>query len=116
MFKKRKKKQGNYLDYIPKKSDRIDWKEKEDGLIQIIIYRDSLFEKIVRKLFFTPDRYKLDLDEMGSFIWNHIDGKRNIYEIGQLVENEFKDEAEPLYERLAKFMNILINNKFIEFK
>ncbi|MBZ2175112.1 PqqD family protein [Schnuerera sp. xch1] len=116
MFKKRKKKQENYLDYIPKKSDRIDWKEKEDGLIQIIIYRDSLFEKIVRKLFFTPDKYKLDLDEMGSFIWKHIDGKRNIYEIGQLVENEFKDEAEPLYERLAKFMNLLINNKFIEFK
>ena len=113
MFKK--KKQENYLDYIPKKSQRIKWKEKEDELVQIIIPRDSLFEKIVRKLFFTPDKYKIDLDEMGSFIWHSIDNKRTIYEIGQLVKEEFQDESEPLYERLFQFINILKNNKFIEF-
>ena len=50
MFKKNKKEE-NYLDYIPKKSEKIHWIEKEDGLIQIVIYRNSLFEKIVRKLF-----------------------------------------------------------------
>ena len=109
------KKEENYLDYIPKKSDKIHWIEKEDGLIQIIIYRDSLLEKIVRKLFFTPDKYRIDLDKMGSFIWSHIDGQKNIHQISQLVKEEFKEEAEPLYERLVQYMNILKNNKFIEF-
>ncbi|MCF6461814.1 PqqD family protein [Clostridium sp. Cult1] len=114
MFKKDKKEE-NYLDYIPKKSEKIHWIEKEDGLIQIIIYRNSLFEKIVRKLFFTPDKYRIDLDRMGSFIWNHIDGQNTIYHISQLVKDEFKEEAEPLYERLIQYINILKNNKFIEF-
>ena len=52
---------------------------------------------------------------MGSFIWNHIDGEKSIYEISQLIKDEFKEEAEPLYERLIQYMNILKNNKFIDF-
>ncbi|GFN37062.1 PqqD family protein [Tepidimicrobium xylanilyticum] len=115
MFK-RNKKEENYLDYIPKKSEKIHWIEKEDGLIQIIIYRNSLFERIVRKLFFTPDKYRIDLDQMGSFIWKHIDGEKSVYQISQLVKGEFQEKAEPLYERLIQFMNILKNNKFIDFK
>ncbi|NLW22051.1 MAG: PqqD family protein [Tissierellia bacterium] len=114
MFK-RNKKDRNYLDYIPKKSDKVHWITKEGGLVQIIIYRDSLFERVVRKLFFTPDKFRLDLDKMGSFIWKHIDGKNTLYEIAQLVKGEFQEEAEPLYERLIQYMNILKNNKLIDF-
>lgn len=115
MLEKKNKKKKNYLDYIPRRSQKIEWQQKENGLVQIIIYRDSLLEKIVRKLFFTPDKYKVDLDEIGSFVWLHIDGKKTIYEIGQLMKDQFRDEAEPLYERLIQFMNTLNNNKFIEF-
>jgi hypothetical protein len=105
----------NYLDYIPKKSDKIQWRESEKGLIKIIKPRNSLMDKIIRKLFLTPDKFVIDLDEMGSFICRHIDGKRNIYEISQLVKDEFKESAEPLYERLIEYMNILKNNKFIDY-
>lgn len=113
MFNKKEDKK-NYLDYIPKKSHKISWEILDNGLVQLIIYRNSLLEKIVRKLFFTPDKYVVDLDQMGSFIWKHIDGKNNIYIIAQLVKAEFKEDAEPLYERLIQYMNILKNNKFIE--
>lgn len=111
---KKKKLKENYLDYIPKKTDIINWKNIEDDLVQIIVPRDSLFEKLVRKLFFTPDSYKVDLDIIGSFIWRHIDGKRSLYDISQLLKNEFGQEVEPLYKRLIQYINILKNNKFID--
>ena len=41
--------------------------------------------------------------------------RKTIYEISQLVKDEFKEESEPLYERLIQYINILKNNKFIEF-
>lgn len=110
---KKEKEKKNFLDYVPKKVDKINWIDKEDGIVQIIVARDSLYERIVRKLFFTPDNYKIDLDRIGSFIWNNIDGKRNLYEISQLLESEFEEEVEPLYERLIQYINILKNNKFI---
>jgi hypothetical protein len=42
-----------------------------------------------------------------------IDGERNVYQIAELVRDKFGDKAEPLYDRLIKFMVILENNKFI---
>lgn len=108
-------KQDNYLNYIPIKSNKIKWKKLDNGLIQIIQPRDSILDKIVRKLFFTPDKFRIDLDEMGSFIWKHIDGEKTIYDIAQLVKSEFGEKAEPLYERLVEYMKILKNNKFIDY-
>lgn len=105
----------NYLDYIPKKTDKIQWRELDNRLIQIIKPRNSLLDKVVRKLFFTPDKFVIDLDEIGSFIWKQIDGERSIYEISQLVKEEFGEDAEPLYERLIQYMNVLKNNGFVKF-
>lgn len=109
------KKTENYLDYIPSKSEKVDWRKTDEGLTQIIIYRNSLLDKIVRKLFFTPDKYIVDLDRLGSLVWDSIDGKKSVYEISKIVKNEFGEDAEPLYERLIEYMIILKNNKFIKF-
>lgn len=111
---KKNKNEDNYLDYIPQKSGDFKWLDKEDGVVQIIINRDSLFERIVRKLFFTPENYKVDLDKIGSFIWLQIDGQNNLYQIGELLKSEFGDDIEPLYERLIQYIKILKNNKFIK--
>ena len=54
--------------------------------------------------------------KMGSFIWPLLDGKINITELGKLVEKEFGDEAQPLYERLAQYFRILDSYHFIEWK
>ena len=44
-----------------------------------------------------------------------MDGNRNIIAIGALVREEFGDQAEPLYERLAKFVKMLRDNRFVIF-
>lgn len=108
------KKAENYLDYIPLKSEKVDWKKTEEGLIQIIIYRNSFLDKIIRKLFFTPDKYIVDLDYLGSFVWDSIDDKKTVYEISKLVKDEFGEAAEPLYNRLIEYMVLLKNNKLIK--
>jgi hypothetical protein len=49
---KKNKVNNNYLDLIPKKSPKISIKNKDEGVIQLIVPRDSRFERIVRKIFF----------------------------------------------------------------
>ncbi|MTI70305.1 MAG: PqqD family protein [Firmicutes bacterium] len=107
-------KKENFLDFVVVKSEDVDWKELDNGIIQIIIWRNSLLDKIVRKFFNTPEKTKIDLDKMGSFIWKSIDGKRDVYEISKLVKDEFGKKAEPLNKRLITYINILRNNKFIK--
>jgi hypothetical protein len=110
---KKIKKRDNFLDFIPKKNNGYQWGQKENGLVQIIVPRDGVLDKIVRKLFKTPKQFIIDMDYMGSFICKNIDGTNNIMRIGELLREEFGEEAEPLYERLATYINTLRNNRII---
>lgn len=110
---KKIKKHDNFLELIPKKVDKYQWIEDQDGKIQVIIPRNGLLNKIVRVFKKTPKDYKVDLDSFGSFVFKNIDGHKNVQEIGVLLKNQFGENAEPVYERLTTFMTILRQNKFI---
>lgn len=108
-----KKEKRNYLDYIPGQSEQITWEKKENGLIVIKVQHTGLFNCIAQFIFHKPKFSYVDLDVFGSFVWTQIDGKKTIYEIGQAVKSEFGEKAEPLYERLARFIVILRNNGYV---
>ncbi|TCO75211.1 PqqD family protein [Marinisporobacter balticus] len=110
---KKIKKDDNYLELVPFKNKDQNWEFNDQGLVQLIIPRNSLLDKIVRFFFKTPEVMRIDLDGHGSCVWKAIDGKRNVAEISKIVKAEFGENAEPLYERLGKYISILRNNKFI---
>ncbi|SHJ78214.1 PqqD family protein [Tepidibacter formicigenes] len=110
---KKIKKNDNFLELVPFKNKNQKWKLNDQGLVQIIIPREGILDKIVRVFFKTPKVMKIDLDLQGSCVWKAIDGERNIEEIGNILKNEFGKNAEPIYERLGTYINILRNNKFI---
>ena len=107
------KKKENYLDYIPKHNERFAWESKENGLVVIKVPNMGFFNRIAQLIFRKPKFSYIDLDEFGSFVWTQIDGQRTVYEIGQAVKERFGDKAEPLYERLSKFITILRNNAYV---
>ena len=53
---------------------------------------------------------------MGSFVWPLLDGEKDIIALGKLVKEHFGDKAEPLYERLAKYFQILESYTFIQWE
>ena len=106
------KKQENYLDYIPVISPRNSWDVK-DAKVTIHMIHRGFYAWIAQKFFHRPRISHINLDSMGSFIFPLIDGKRTVGEIADLVKAEFGKDAEPLYERLVKYMQILRNNGFI---
>lgn len=106
-------KDDNFLELIPVRNELQDWEVNEEGLVQIIIPREGILDKVVRVFFKTPKVMRIDLDLMGSSVWNAIDGKRDVKEIAGILRDKFGKEAEPLYERLGTYINILRNNKFI---
>lgn len=56
----------------------------------------------------------IHLEENGSFIWLSMDGKKNLVEIGKELDEKFGEKAHPLYERLAKYVQMLEAYGFIE--
>lgn len=110
-----KKKNQNYLEKVPVRNPGFSWKEDEQGIVTVDMVHKGIFDKLAQRLWVTPKVSHVKLDRFGSFVWKQMDGNRNIIDIGVLVREEFADQAEPLYERLAEFVRMLRDNRFVMF-
>ena len=110
-----KKKDHNYLEKVPVRNPEFSWKEDGQGIVTVDMVHKGIFDKLAQKLWVTPRVSHVKLDRFGSFVWKQMDGNRNIIDIGVLVREEFADQAEPLYERLAEFVKMLRDNRFVTF-
>lgn len=106
----------NYLDFIPSHKEGMKWNCDEQGIITLEIENKGLFNCIAQKFFKKPKISYIHLDEFGSFVWPIIDGEKDITAIGVLVDERFGEKAHPLYERLAKFFQILESYSFVTMK
>lgn len=110
-----KKKDHNYLEKVLVRNPEFSWKEDGQGIVTVDMVHKGIFDKLAQKLWVTPKVSHVKLDRFGSFVWKQMDGNRNIIDIGVLVREEFADQAEPLYERLAEFVKMLRDNRFVTF-
>ena len=116
MKKKKEVISQNYLEKIPVRPAHIAWSADEEGIVTLDIENTGLFNRIAQKLLRKPKVSHIHLDEMGSFVWPLLDGDKNIIELGKNVEEHFGEKANPLYERLSKYFQILDSYGFIEWK
>ncbi len=114
-MKKKNPLDKNYLGKKPLRKENINWTADESGKITLEIENKGVFNRIFQLLLKKPKITYIHLDEMGSFVWPIIDGEKTITEVGVLVKEHFGEKAEPLYERLAKYFQILESYGFIKF-
>lgn len=103
----------NFLDFIPLMNQENTWKLKENGHVEIAMKNKGIFNKVAQIFFKKPKVSYIELDDFGSFVWQQIDGKRDVHEIGQAVKQRFGEKAEPLYTRLCTYIKTLKNYRFI---
>ena len=115
-MKKNKKVSENYLERRPMRPEGIEWTTDEKGIITLDIENKGFFNRVAQKFFKKPKVSHIHLDEMGSFVWPLLDGEKDIVALGVLVKEHFGEKAEPLYERLAKYFQILDSYSFVEWK
>jgi len=108
------KNKDNFLDKKPTRCESIRWKTESDGKITLEIDNTGFFNRLAQKFFKKPAVSYVHLDDMGSFVWSIIDGEKTIAEIAPFVEDEFGEKANPLYERLAKYFQILESYGFVK--
>ncbi|MDE7133569.1 MAG: PqqD family protein [Lachnospiraceae bacterium] len=113
---KKKKQQVNYLDLIPERAAKLTWSEDEEGMIILEVENTGVFNRIAQKLFKRPKYTKVHMEKYGSFLWPLIDGERTVMELADLQKAQFGEEVEPLYPRVAKYMQIMESYDFISLK
>lgn len=91
------------------------WDRGEDGVVTIHMVNRGFYNTLAQKLFHTPRVSHIKLDEYGSFLWMRIDGVKTVGQLALELKEAYGEKAEPLYDRLVKYMQILRNNRFILF-
>lgn len=115
MGKEKGEEKGN-KDKIPKvllsypfRNDLVDWEEDEKGIITLI-YRKNLgrLEGWLQKKIGGPLDIRRPLDAPGSRIWELSDGKHTILEICKIMDEEFKEEMDPVFRKVRRFYEQLL--------
>ena len=115
-FSLQKKQKENYLDKIPSLSEKLSVQTDDNGVVTLGIENKGMMNRIMQKLLKKPKVSYIHLDELGSFAVLCMDGQKDIFTIGKEVKERFGEKAEPLYERLSKFFDIMNSYGFIEWK
>ena len=101
------KKAENYLKKIPIFTPDLIWTKDDGGLVTIYMENRGIMNRLAQKLLGKPKISQIHLDELGSFVWLLVDGKRSLMDMGPLVQEQFGDSSQPVYERLAEFFRML---------
>lgn len=112
---KKNKETQNYLDKVPKRNENISWTVEND-IVTLEIENSGIFNTIAQKLLKKPRISYIHLEEIGSLLWQLIDGEKSVFDFGEDVKEMFGDKAEPLYERICKYFEILESYNFIRWK
>lgn len=103
----------NYLEKVPCRNEKYKFEVDSEGRVTIFVENKGPFNFVAQKLFGKPKVSQVHLEEFGSFIWQQIDGKRNVKEIADLLKKKFGEKTEPLYPRISLYMKSLYDNSFI---
>lgn len=109
----KKKKVADWSKIIAKQS--VAWEDGPKGWAVLLVprFRKGPLAKWLQPKLRKPF-IKISLDEIGDFVWRKIDGKKHFSEIAGLMKSELGQKAEPVDERLQKFLTILSQNRFAE--
>ena len=104
----------NFLLYIPVKKHK-EYEIKKDNVI-LIFHHDKPVEKFMRWLIKKPYSSDIELDAMGSRVWELINGQNTVYDIGQQLIKLYGKSCEPVYDRLILYIRYLIKKGWISFE
>lgn len=90
--------------------------EFKNGLVIVVKEEERKLNKLEKKIFknLKNRKHKLELDEIGSFVWQKCDGTLSIQEIVESVREEFGESAAPAEKRVDLFLTKLAQNDMIK--
>lgn len=103
----------NLLDLKPLRN-LLHWETGENGLIVLLVpkFQNRYLVKWLMPRLAKPN-FRVKLDAYGSFVWSQCDGNTTVAEMAERMREKFGEKAEPLYDRIARFLQRLEREDFL---
>jgi hypothetical protein len=105
----------NLLELIPEQL--VGSETGEDGIVTVLgpRFKSDLMKRLVGSRLKSP-HFRIELDEIGTAVWQSIDGKRTIGEIAGILREKFGEKIEPCHDRLSMFFTQLEMSRYIRYR
>jgi len=118
-FERRKVlKEINSLDLTPVR--QMEFETNDKGKVDILMprFRNAVLKRALhskRK----GEYIRIHLDDLGSAIWMQVDGKMNVHELCTRLQTTHPEKLNPpeeTEERVAKFLSLLYQERYLTFR
>lgn len=106
----------NYMDFVFVKNPQIQWRVKENSLVEIDMENRGFFNFLAQKFFQRPKISHISLDKYGTTLWLAMDGEAAVSGILKTMKGAFPAETDKMLNRVVQFLNTLEGYNFIERK
>ncbi len=110
---KTRKLSANYMDFVFTKNAEIQWRVKEDNMVEVDMENKGFFNSIAQKFFHRPRVSHIALDKYGTTLWLALDGTATVNDILNKMNEEFPEETDKMMNRVVQFLTTLETWKFI---
>lgn len=102
----------------PARNTLLTWETRESGETVLTVPENESVSKLTRwmaRRLNVPTEHKVELDEVGGFVWQLCDGSRTIDSIVQETRSRYKMNRREAEVSVTTFLQTLHERKFIGF-
>lgn len=104
------------MSAIPIRNPLLYWgRNDKDFIVVAMERRTDWVGQAMEWLFMVPPKRKLELDEVGSTVWQACDGENTVNDIVEIVAEEYKLSRREVEMSLTKYLRTLGQRKMIGF-
>ena len=110
---KKRKLSANYMDLVFTKNADIQWRVKENNMVEVDMENKGFFNSVAQKFFHRPRVSHIALDKYGTKLWLALDGTATVNDVLNKMNEAFPDETDKMLNRVVQFLTTLETWKFI---
>jgi hypothetical protein len=104
------------LSLRPVRNEAIVWQENASGEAELEIpYRKDRFARVVAFIVHLPETRRVQLDEVGTFVWKLCDGHNTVDGIVRAMAKHYKLNRAEVEASVGKYLQMLAERRFIGF-
>ncbi len=104
----------NLYDLMPQRLVQFEKDEKDRVTLLVPKFRKGFMARWLQPRLRRP-AFRIKLDDYGSFVWLRCDGKTDVRTIGEQMKSQWGEDAEPIFDRIERFLQQLEHSEFIKF-
>ncbi len=107
---------GAMMRLRPVRNDAIEWQENAAGEAELTIpYRKDRFARAVAFIVHLPETRRVQLDEVGTFVWKMCDGSNTVDAIVTSMVRHYKMNRAEVEASVGRYLQMLAERRFIGF-